>query len=62
MDTGLDALKINSKKVVHNAAEATGKFKGDKIADKIIKPKHVIHENPKNVEEIIILPKKEKRY
>ena len=30
------------------------------MADKIVKPKHVIDENPKNVEEIIILPEKRK--
>ena len=62
MDTGLDSLKTASKKVVHR----TGELLGNKIADavtksnddKIIKPKHVIDENPRNVEEIIIPPEK----
>ena len=58
MTTGLDSLKSASKKVVHKA----GEFLGNKIADavtksngvKIVKP----DENPRNVEEIIIPPKK----
>ena len=45
-DTGVDALKTASKKVVHKATEATGEFIGNKIANKILKPKHVIDENP----------------
>ena len=36
--TGVDALKTASEKVVHKAAEATGEFTGNKIADKIKKP------------------------
>ena len=36
---GLYALKTASKKVVHEAAEARGELKGNKIADKIVKPK-----------------------
>ena len=47
LNPGLDALKAASKKVVHKAAEAKGEFIGNKIADKIVKPKHVIDENPK---------------
>ena len=35
--TGLDALKIASKKVAQKADEATGEFIGNKIADKIMK-------------------------
>ena len=58
MDTELHALKTASKNVVHKAAEGTGQFIGNKIANKIVKPKHAIDENPKNVEEIIILPEK----
>ena len=54
LGTGLDALKTVSKKVVHKAAEATSEVIGNKIADKIVRPKHVIDENPRNVEEIII--------
>ena len=42
------------------AAEATGGFIGNKTADKIVKPKHVVNENPGNIEEIII-PREEKR-
>ena len=33
---------------------------GNKIADKIVKPKYVIYENPRSVEEIIIPPEKRK--
>ena len=58
MNTGLDALRTDSKKVVHKAAQATDRFIGNKIADKIAKSKHVIDENPRNVEEIIIPPEK----
>ena len=36
--TGLDALKTAPKKVVHEAAEATGRFMGNKIAYKMVKP------------------------
>ena len=54
MDTGLDSLKIASKKLVHKA----GEFLGNKIPDavtksnnnKIAKP----DENPENFEEIFI--------
>ena len=60
MDTGLAALKTASKKAVHKAAEATGEFLRNKIADKIVKPKHVIDENLRNGEDIIILSKKKK--
>ena len=37
--TGLDALKTATKKVVYKVPEATGEFIGNKIADKIVKPK-----------------------
>ena len=51
MDTGLDAVKTVSKRVVHKVAE----FLGIKITDdKIVKP----DKNPRNVEEIIIPPEK----
>ena len=56
--TGLDALRIASKKVVHKASEASGEFIGNKIADKIVKPKPVPNANLRNVEEIVILPEK----
>ena len=58
LDTGLDALKTAFKKVAHKAAEATDELMGSKIADKIVKQKHVIDENPRGVEEIIIPPEK----
>ena len=51
--TGLDALKVAFEKEVHKVAEATGEFIGNKIADKIMKPKPVIDENSRNVEEIV---------
>ena len=43
MDNGLDALKTAFKKVVHKTRE----FLGERITDKIVKPKHVIDENTK---------------
>ena len=57
LDTGLDAVKTTSKKVVHKVVE----FLGNKIADavtnsnnyKIVKP----DENPRNVGKIVIPPK-----
>ena len=61
MYTGLDALKSASKKVVHKAAEATGEFIGRKIVDKIVKPKHIIDKNLRNVEEIIIPSEKRRK-
>ena len=51
--TALDKLKTASKKIAHKAAEATSEFIGNKIADKIVKPKPVSDENFRNVEEII---------
>ena len=58
MNTGQDAVKIASKNVVNKAAEVTGEFIENKIANKTIKLKHVIDEKPRNVEEIIIPPEK----
>ena len=58
MDTGIDALKTACKNVVHKAAEATGQFRGNKVSEIIVKPKHVNDDNPKNVEEIFVLSKK----
>ena len=54
LDTGLDVLKT----VVHKTAKATVEFIGNKIAGKIVKPRHVIDKNPRNVEEIITQPEK----
>ena len=52
--TGLDALKTTSKKVRHKAAEATGEFIGNKIANKFVKPKPVPEAHSKNIEKIFI--------
>ena len=57
LDIGLDSLKNSSKKVVYK----TGESLGNKIACKIVKPKHVTDENPRNVEEIFIVPEKRKQ-
>ena len=61
LDTGIDALKTGCKIVVRQAAEVTGEFRGNKIADKIVKPKHEYDENPRDIEEIIVPSKKEKK-
>ena len=44
------------KNVVHKVAEMTGKFIGNKIADKTVKPKYIIDKNPRNIEEMIVSP------
>ena len=67
--TGLDALKMFSKKLVNKVAETTGEFIGNKIEDavakskndKIVKQKTAIGENSRNVEEIIIPPDKREK-
>ena len=56
--TWLDALKTNSKKVFHKTAEATGEFIGNKISDKIVKPKLVTDENLRNADEYLFHLKK----
>ena len=56
--TWLDIPKIVSKKVVHKVAEATGEFIGNKIAEKIVKPKPVPYVNPRNFEELLFHQKK----
>ena len=61
-ETGLDVLKTDSKKVAHKAAEAAGEFIWNKISDKIVKSKPLIDENYRNVAEIIITLKKDKKY
>ena len=58
LGTGVDALKPAFKKVIHKVAEAAGEFIENKITDKIVKPKHIIDENQKNIEEITIPPEK----
>ena len=49
------------QKIVHKTAEATGEMIGDKIADKIVKTNRLPAENSKNVERIVIPPKKDKK-
>ena len=56
--TGLDALITTSKKVVPKVNETTGKFTGNRIVDKIAKPKPISDENLRDAEEIIIPPEK----
>ena len=51
--TGIGVFKTASKNVAHKAAEATGEFIGNKIADKIAKPKPVPDVNSRNNEEMI---------
>ena len=46
LDAGINAWKTANTKVIHKAAEATGEFLGNKIANKIVKPSI-------NLEEII---------
>ena len=58
----LDALKTVSKKLTHKAFEATGEYTGHKIANKITKAKAVLEAKSRNVEEIIMLPVKPKKY
>ena len=62
LNTGVDAIKTASKKVVHK----TDQFLGNEIVDSAAKPsderivrlKHIIDQNSRNVEEIIILQEK----
>ena len=55
---GVDAVKIVSKNVVYEAVEARGEFIGNKVANKIVKPKPVSKENSRNVEKIVFTPDK----
>ena len=49
------------KKVIHKVTGGTYKFTGNKITDKIVKPKSVSDENLRGAEEMIIpLQKREK--
>ena len=57
--TGVDAAKIDSKRVVQKIAEATGDLIGNKIADKttsIGKQKEKPKEKPKEKAEAIYIP------
>ena len=40
--------------MVHKAAEATGEYIRNEIADKIVKPKPVIHKNSRNFEAVVV--------
>ena len=55
--TGLDALKTASKNVIHKAAEATGEFSRNRVANNIAKP----DENSRNVEQNNYSIQKEKK-
>ena len=60
-NTGIDAAKTASKRVVQKTAEATGDLIGNKIADKITsvgKTKEKEKENTNKQEEIYIPPEK----
>ena len=53
--TGLDATKSAFKKVAHKTAEATAEVIGNKIVERIVKPKHLLYANPRNFGKIVIL-------
>ena len=57
-ETGLDASKTASKKVVHKTAEATSELIENNIAERIVKPKHVLDENLRKIKEVDISPEK----
>ena len=57
LDTETRCFKNCFQKVVQEAAEATDEVIGNKIADNIMKTKHIIDQNP-SVEKIIIQPEK----
>ena len=46
------------KNCFQKKAEATGELIGNKIAEKVVKPKAVPTKNSRNVEEIVIQPEK----
>ena len=54
MDTGLNAVKTTSKKVIHKA----GKFIGNKVADAVTNSHDYNIEKQEPFEEIIIPPEK----
>ena len=56
--TGVDTAKSASKKVVHKIAEATEKLIGNETAEKIVKPKPMLHWNLRAVNELVIPPEK----
>ena len=46
--TGLDATKSAFKKVAHKTAEATAEVIGNKVVERIVKPKHLHLQNIKS--------------
>ena len=54
----ITCFKNSDQKAAQKAAEATGEFIENKIADKIVKTKPMLDENSRNAEEIIIPPDK----
>ena len=56
MDTGLNAVKTTSKKVIHKA----GKFIGNKVADAVTNSNDYDIEKQELFEEIIIPPEKKR--
>ena len=57
---GLDVAKPASKKV-YKTAEATEELTGQKMAQKIVKPKPILDVNSRNVKEIVTHQKKDKK-
>ena len=56
---GLELLDWNCfQKVIYKGVGQTGEITGNKIVDKTVKPKHASDDNPRNVEQIVILPEK----
>ena len=47
---GLDSAKAASKNLIHKTSEASGELIGNKIDEKILKPKPVPNMNSRNVE------------
>ena len=47
---GLDATKAASKNLIHKTSEASGELIGNKMDEKILKPKPVPNMNSRNVE------------
>ena len=59
--TGLNAASTTSKKIIHKVVEVAGELIGNKIADKIVKPKPMPSAKSRDVEEIVISPKEKKQ-
>ena len=58
--TGLDILETASTKLVVKIAEATSGSTGNKIIDKIVKPKPMSDISSRNVEDVVIPPEQRK--